>query len=142
MHAEVDAPAPEVEPHGGRHSLAEAPLAVARKVTAQHRRVRLPPRPPDGFWFAVRCGLAGCGLLRNRSRNASTRVGEYGSGNGSRRMRVIRSSRPARKAATASGSCLAALAIMPIIKSVVAEDVPPAEMSGSWIPVTGSRPIT
>ena len=67
-------------------------------------------------------------------------VGEYGTGSGSRRIRFIRSSRPARSAATASGSCRAAFAITPIMKSVVAVDVPPAEISGSWIPVTGSRP--
>jgi hypothetical protein len=28
------------------------------------------------------------------------------------------------------------------MNSVVAVDVPPAEIRGSWMPVTGSRPIT
>src|SRR5574340_130019 len=37
----------------------------------------------------------------------------------------------AGSAATASGSCRAALAITPIIRRVVAVDVPPAEMRGS-----------
>ena len=77
-----------------------------------------------------------------RSRNDSSRVGKYGSGSGSRNSRFTLSSRPARSAATASGSCRAALAMMPIMKSVVAVDVPPAEISGSCRPVTGSSPIT
>ncbi|SHX05219.1 Uncharacterised protein [Mycobacteroides abscessus subsp. abscessus] len=68
---------------------------------------------------------------RNRSRAESKVVGEYGTGGGSRRIRFIRSSRPARSAATASGSWRAALAIRPISRSVVAVAVPPAEMSGS-----------
>jgi hypothetical protein len=32
--------------------------------------------------------------------------------------------------------------MMPIIKSVVAVDVPPAEISGSCSPVTGNNPTT
>ena len=81
-------------------------------------------------------------LVRNRSRSASVRDGTYGAGSGSRSRRLTRSSRPARRAATASGSCLAALAMMPTIKSVVAVEVPPAEMSGSCSPVTGNSPTT
>ena len=69
-------------------------------------------------------------------------MSEYGSGSGSRNSRFTRSSRPARSAATASGSCLAAFAITPMIKSVVAVDVPPAEIRGNCRPVTGSRPMT
>ena len=77
-------------------------------------------RPPGcrglgGPLGAGAAAAAGCGRDRSRSRSASTRVGAYGSGSGSRSSRFIRSSRPARSAATASGSCRAALAMMPIM---------------------------
>ena len=57
---------------------------------------------------ACRPAVPACRLRRlrwpRRSRSASRRVGEYGSGSGSRRSRFTLSSRPARSAATASGS--------------------------------------
>ena len=56
---------------------------------------------------AVLAGLADVapdGLDRSLSRSASTRVGTYGAGSGSRSSRFILSSLPARSAATASGS--------------------------------------
>ena len=96
---------------------------------------------------ALRSGFA-AGLAR-RCRVGPQAVAQHlgagrhvGSGSGSRSSRLTRSSRPARSAATASGSCRAAFAMMPIMKSVVAVDVPPAEISGSCRPVTGSRPTT
>ncbi|SLG54694.1 Uncharacterised protein [Mycobacteroides abscessus subsp. abscessus] len=86
--------------------------------------------------------LCAADLARRRSRAASIRGGTYGSGSGSRSSLFIRSPEPARRAATASGSWRAALAIKPMKNSAVAVDVPPEEISGSWIPVTGSRPMT
>ena len=83
------------------------------------------------FAGAFPAALGGCDLMRVRSRKASRRLGEYGAGTGSRSIRFTLSSAPARSVATASGSLRAALAMIPIMKSVAAVDVPPAEMSGS-----------
>ncbi|WP_232625902.1 hypothetical protein [Corynebacterium bovis] len=41
-----------------------------------------------------------------------------------------------------AGSCLAQLRRMPSELNVMTADVPPAEMSGSWMPVIGTRPRT
>ena len=43
---------------------------------------------------------------------------------------------------TSSPSLHPAAASRPSIARTVSVDVPPAEISGSWIPVTGSNPMT
>jgi hypothetical protein len=42
----------------------------------------------------------------------------------------------------AAGSARANRASRPTMNRVRTSDVPPAEISGSWTPVTGSRPTT
>jgi hypothetical protein len=47
-----------------------------------------------------------------------------------------------RAAAIAVDSCRANDTSMPRTKNVTSREVPPAEMSGSGIPVTGNSPVT
>jgi hypothetical protein len=68
--------------------------------------------------------------------------GRYGSGAGSRSSPPTRPGPRERSAATASGSLRAQLARIPNAIMVTTIEVPPAEMSGSVMPVTGSNPTT
>ena len=59
----------------------------------------------------------------------------------SSRVRVPRRSER-RAILTAAGSWRAIDTSMPSTKNVISSDVPPAEISGNGMPVTGSRPLT
>jgi hypothetical protein len=91
-----------------------------------------------------------CLVARVDAREAGGRErrfgGVYGVGTGMRHQRSRRERRPrrwARRAAvTAADSWRANEVSMPSTKKVASRDVPPAEMSGSGIPVTGSNPVT
>ncbi len=119
---------------------ADRPCGASRVAGAGPSAGQAVRAPCGGLPRGLRLGRLRVGALAVTKR-LETR-GRYGSGSGSRSNRFTLSSRPARSAATASGSWRAALAMMPISESVAAVEVPPAEMSGSCRPVTGSSPIT
>lgn len=115
----VDVDCVEVDLAGGDPVVPERRW-VARALVALDDAVRPGVRPEAADRGESRFGLAGTGSDNQRP---------------NLRPRDCR-------CRTAAGSCRAQLAKMPIANIVTTSEVPPEEISGKVIPVTGSRPTT